>query len=249
MNRQDINVLLSSLQKQNVITEFTVNGFRERAKIACPSDNVIRSHLQGSTYVSSDDAMRIQQMIGEGQDIEIKLDDISEEDDNDEYKIVSCRRNWLAFIVFSQIVDYEGYRCNFPFIPCVKKQSISSQIVWSLSEMLTKVPLLWALTDECTERTSQWHGWMLTYLSTRSFPSSTVNADTKNPFKRTFVNKFESLEEKLGLTGIDEFNQETMFALFINHPSVKVTDSINRVQENAAASNNIIIVVPDNHSI
>ena len=109
--------------------------------------------------------------------------------------------------------------------------------------------MLWALTDECTERTSQWHGWMLTYLSTRSFPSSTVYADTKKPFKGTFVKKLESLEEKLGLTGIDEFNQETMFALFINHPSVKVTDRINRVRENAAASNNIIIVVPGNHSI
>ena len=162
---------------------------------------------------------------------------------------MSCRRNWLPFIVFSQIVDYEGYGCNFPFIPCVKKQSISSQIIWTLSEMLTKVPLLWALTDECTERTSQWHGWMLTYLSTRSFPSSTIYADTKNPFKRIFVKKFESLEEKLGLNGIDQFNKETMFELFINHPSVEVTDSINRIRENAAASNNIIIVVPNNHLV
>ena len=76
MNGQDINVLLTSLQKQNFITEFTVNGFREQAKIACPPDNVIRSHFQVSTYVSSDDAMRIQQMIGEVQDIKIKVDNI-----------------------------------------------------------------------------------------------------------------------------------------------------------------------------
>ena len=252
MNRPDINVLLTNLQKQNVITEFSVNGFRERAKIGCPSEDVIRSHVDGSTYISAENAMKIQQNISEDQCIRIKLDDTLDDDEYDENvsvnepTIITCKRNWPPFIVFSQLVDSEGYGCNFPLVPYFNKKSIGCQIIWSLSEMLTKIPHLWLLTDEITNSISQWQGWLLTYLATRSFPSYAIKGDSKNPFKRTFVSKMDDLINKMGLEYVGVYDFETMFTLFVSYSSVFVTENINGVSAFASQTNDIIIVVPGN---
>ena len=93
--------------------------------------------------------MKIQMTISEDQDIKIALDvDTSDEESipENETAMVICRRNWPQFIIFSQVVDSNGYGCHFPMIPHFNKNNTAGRILWSLSEMLTKIPILWELT-------------------------------------------------------------------------------------------------------
>ena len=112
MQRQDINCLLTDLKTKNVITDFTVNGFRKRARKGCPPENIILSHLNGSTFIDSEDAMNMQELIGEEDIIKVQSDQHSDDNisENEEAiymepSIISCRRNWIPIVVYSQVVD------------------------------------------------------------------------------------------------------------------------------------------------
>ena len=94
-------MLLSQLKKDSVISSFTVDGMRDRAKIACPSKDVLDKHLRGSTFVSASDAMSLQKMVGELPTIEVIRDVYPDEDsdallsDTQRNRVckVICKRN------------------------------------------------------------------------------------------------------------------------------------------------------------
>ena len=83
---------------------------RDRAKIACPSRDVLGKHLRGSTFVSASDAMSLQKMVGELPTIEVIRDVYPDEDsdaslsDTQRNRVhkVTCKRNWPRIIVHCQ---------------------------------------------------------------------------------------------------------------------------------------------------
>ena len=148
--RRDVNMLLSQLQKDSVISSLTVDGMRDRAKKACPSKDVLDDHLRGSTFVSAYDAMLLQKMVGESPTIEFIRDIYSNEDSDmslsdtqtNRVHTVTCKRNWPQMIVHCQMFDPIGYGCNFPTSPRFQKNYPVSQMLWCISGMLAKVPIL-----------------------------------------------------------------------------------------------------------
>ena len=186
--RRDVNMLLSQLQEDSVIYSFTVDGMRDRAKKACPSKDILDDHLRGSTFVSAYDAMSLQKMVGESPTIEVIKDMYSNEDSLSDTQMNRirkgiCKRNWPQIIVHCQVFDPTGYGCNFPTSPCFQKKYPVGQLLWCISGILTKVPILWKLTNDLEFIESYWHGWLLTYLSKKCFSSIVIRSDRMNPFK------------------------------------------------------------------
>ena len=104
--------------------------------------------------------------------------------------------------------------------------------------------ICYALTDQCTHRSSQWNGWLLSYLYSRSFSSMTIRCDRRNPFKKTFTQKLDDLVKKMKIDFVDTYNFETMSLLFANHTTVKVTDTIPSQNINYLPSHDVLIIVP-----
>ena len=192
MHRPDINSLLDRLGNDMSLSQVTINGFRKRAKEVCPPDDVIAKCLVGATYVSLEDAMELQVEIGTDQGIRVKL----LENDQGIQNVVDTRHNWIQSIIHCQRNDKEGYGAIFPVVPQFRYNDTDTRQLWIVSGMLLCVKELWYLTDKYEMDVSNWHGWVLSYLTRKCFPGITIKSHNMNPIRSTYVTTIPKLIEK-----------------------------------------------------
>ena len=61
----------------------------------------------------------------------------------------------------------DSYGSRFPIIPQFKCKVMDSRIVWITAGILTLVKEVWMITDKIEIRKTNWHGWLLTYLTSK----------------------------------------------------------------------------------
>ena len=91
----------------------------------------------------------------------------------------------------------DSYGARFPVIPQFSCGHTDTSILWILSGMIDLIKELWERTDKCEMVVTKWHGWLLTFLTKKCFPSITIKADTISPIKSKFVTTTKKLMEKL----------------------------------------------------
>ena len=127
--------------------------------------------LYGSTYVDIDDSMQLQYEVGKGNGIIITLD----RNNHRLSSIINTRRSWIPYIVHCQKLDVGKYGARFPDIPPLSCKNTDTRVLWLLSGMLVCVKELLIITERCEIHDSRWHGWLLTYLTRKCFPSVRIH--------------------------------------------------------------------------
>ena len=207
MHRADINALLDHLGNDKSLSQVTINGFRKRAKVVCPSDDVTSNCLKGSTFVSLEDAMSLQYEIGQDPVIKVTLLD----NERGFINVVDTKRNWVQSIIHCQRNDKEGYGARFPVVPAFRYADTDTRVLWVVSGILLCVKEMWNQTDKCVMDVSKWHGWLLSYLTKKCFPGIVVRPHKMNPMRSSYVSSVERLIEKLEYTIIQDSTTTTWY--------------------------------------
>lgn len=169
--RPDINSLLDHLNNNGYLCDMSVSEMRKRAKDNRLSDDVVQSCIYGATYIDIYDAMKMKYEVGNDKNIKI----IGNNNQQGTQAIIYASRNWLESIIPCQKIDADGYGSRFPDIPMFTYTKTDTMILWLLSGMMLCVKELWFLTSKCEIHVSKWHGWLLEYLTKKSFPGSIRN--------------------------------------------------------------------------
>ena len=217
-HRPDINALLDHLEKDGCLPNITVNGLRKRSIESGPSDEVVATCLFGSTYIDIDDAMQLQYEVGKGKGIKINLAPNNPGMPSE----VNTRRSWIPSIVHCQKLDAGGYGARFSDIPQFSYPSTDTRVLWILSGMLVCVKELWISTDKCEIHVSKWHGWLMTYLTRKCFPSVKIVPERFTPIKNKFVTTVDKLIEKTNIGFSTKYKPVNLVAKFEEHENVCV---------------------------
>ena len=78
-------------------------------------------------------------------------------------------------------------RCQFN-----NESGFYSCLIWTLSDLLTRLELLWKLVCQVEMRSLRCYGWLLVYLTKQCFPNS-HRQDTRDIFKYKFISQYKNL--------------------------------------------------------
>ena len=95
-------------------------------------------------------------------------------------------------------------------------------MAWMISGMITVVKELWYKTDKCEISDSKWHGWLMTFMTNRCFPSMKIKTDFNSPFKAKYLNSYEKILKKLKMDNEYEFDYMKIADFFEDHENVSV---------------------------
>ena len=145
------------------------------------------------------------------------------------------KKSWPSCIFPCQILN--DYGARFPSIPAFNSNVHHTELLWTLSALLTRSETLWQLTVHLELRTSRWHGWLLIYLTKQCFPNIARRQDTKDPFKSNQVRTIPRIMEKIhnGLQEDGNFGD-----LFLDYAKVLYIDI-------AAEESDEIVIATQNH--
>lgn len=205
--RPDTNAFLTQLVVDKVIGSCIAQSKRKEAE-EYGKDLDIKKYIRGATYVPLDAAISL-------------LRDLSRKPSRAlvdhrsgpgvRVHTRNFRKCWPSFLYPCQVMDSHGIR--FPRIPVLsttKKQyptieKADVRLLWVLVSLVSCVEELWYLVWTTNLRTSDWHGWILTFVSTEVFPNITRVQDAQDPFRRVqsknlkrLVNRMESAQGDLG---------------------------------------------------
>ena len=165
------------------------------------------------------------------------------ETDNQTTNDVLTKRNWPIHIMMCQKFDKDGYGTAFPPIPSFNRSAVDTKLVWTISALLMSIKKLWLLTDECTIKQLQWHGWMISYLAKTSFKYISCRTDKKNSFKSIRTNT--DIAKKLD-RDIDHARKLCdIRELFNDHNSVLFINNLNDLETGVDNDNEVLIITPD----
>ena len=190
-HRPDINALLDNLVSDNLMSPGTVKHMREWAMTSGPSDDVMKKCLHGATYVGLEDALLMQYEVGQDKSIKVLCDNESPDYTN----VIHTKIIWIQSIIHCQTTDIYGAR--FPLIPSFVSTSTDTILIWMLSGMFVYVKELCRSIDTFEMVKSKWHGWLLTFLTRKCFPSVNIRPDRITPFKGKFVTNVPSIMQKM----------------------------------------------------
>ena len=229
-NRPDINAHVNTLVSENVLSNFAANGMREEALRISQSIDY-EPYMYGSTFVPLEVAMTLQREVMD-EDCEALNDERGENlPDIRKY----FKKSWPSCIFPCQILN--DYGARFPSIPAFNSNVHHTELLWTLSALLTRSETLWQLTVHLELRTSRWHGWLLIYLTKQCFPNIARRQDTKDPFKSNQVRTIPRIMEKVhnGLQEDGNFGD-----LFLDYAKVLYIDI-------AAEESDEIVIATQNH--
>ena len=158
----------------------------KRTEQKSPPEDVVQSCIMVSTYIDIKDSMQLQYEVGQDKSIKVIIDNPIPGRPN----VVYTRRNWMQSIIHCQKIDNGKYGDRFPDIPEFYSKITDTRILWFLSDMMVCVKTFWLNTDKCEIKVSNWHGWLLTYLTKACFPGVRLKDESNNPFKHKFITTF-----------------------------------------------------------
>ena len=86
------------------------------------------------------------------------------------------------------------YGVAFRKVPNLTKDKYAGSTgnVWILAALMSRVEPLWSIIGSLPEyRTSQWHGWMLNYLTNHCFHDSNRRQAANDPFKLQLISSVD----------------------------------------------------------
>ena len=246
-NRPDLASLLKDLAREGNISPILAESKILAAnKYGYPKKDVDKC-LLGSTFITIEDAMCLQQYLSEDQAIKIVKDDSPDCPITE----VTCIPNWVKRIIFCQKIDPEKYGSRFPKLLQFQVTEIDTRLVWILSACLLRIPELWNATTKIQMRTSNWHGWLLSYLSSHCFPHVSSFSSRYSPFKKNQIKTITDLCKKIkingnvNINGQYEYNPRHLVDIFVHHENVLVTGMIEDFDLEINEHHDIILLYND----
>ena len=131
------------------------------------------TYSSGSTYVTMEDAMKLEAML--------KWDGgyvVSAQDGNE----IQFKASWVKSTVFVHPPDQYG--ASFPLLPRMSSlDMVDTRLLWCPVAMISLVPTLWTTTANVVSNTVDWYGWLLAYASQKCFPERVERGSRNNPFR------------------------------------------------------------------
>ena len=189
-NRPDINALLSILCEEKKLPASFVDNVRKMTEQE--TRHIDFEYLQlGATYVPVSAAMAIQDAAN-AKPIRVIWD--AEPDYIGPESVHFCKKSFAS--VLFPIQKCNSYGVAFPTIPTYKCRETSSLALWVMSGLMGHVELIWQNVSKVSLRQSQWHGWMLMYLTKKLFTHIKTRPDKGDPFRMEFVRNIEAMVNK-----------------------------------------------------
>ena len=83
-------------------------------------------------------------------------------------------------------------------MPIFTSDSVYTGLTWIVAALLTRVEPLWhEIATNIEFHTSQWHGWMLVYLTKHCFNEGKHRQSKHDPFKLLYMNTIDRFVEKV----------------------------------------------------
>jgi len=194
--RGDIKAMLSSMKEERrQIPAWLGEAMLETAQEDVPSADSLLTRWQGATFVTLGDAIKLQ--------VAARTDGFDTARFVTEQgltKTVQFRGQWPRKLVWLHNFDLHG--AAFASVPSIRLKDADCRLLWLLLTMHVTVPSLWESTVESLNFVEDWHGWILTFVSTMCFEGQRMRGQN-SPFRlnafRTQADKERKLAEVIGL--------------------------------------------------
>lgn len=206
-NRPDINAHLSKLREENVISKYTELGRRDFAARFSRSIDYSRFVI-GGTYVSLEASISLQNE-NTSRIIKALLDHR-----NTNPVRLSFNKYWSECLYPCQTMTLHGV--IFPKLPKFANNNIDTRLIWTVATLLSRVEALWQIVTKVDMKTSQWHGWMLVYLTKHCFNEGGRRQSRVDPFKLSFINTIVRLHEKTQQADLRSYFHDLNGVLFVD---------------------------------
>ena len=175
--RKDVASLVSEWgdSKNNVLPPYVAEDMMRNAEDSAPSEEVVEDCCRAATYITLSDAVKLYQVNKERQGRVVRT--------HVEGEVVDSHYTppWPSATI--HVHPYNCWGSEFPLLPAMQHSESDCHLLWSLSGMLLGIPSLWESTDRIVSSSDEWHGWLLTYLTSVCFPTSRRGGHSGNPFK------------------------------------------------------------------
>ena len=164
--RMDIRGLVDRLRRQRIIPEALAESYSERADLLFSDPQSLRSLTKGATLITLYDSIKLQSMLSTHPvlDVTVDADRANQLYPADQIFTQSIRHFWPSNLI--RIHPNDGFGSKIIVVPAMtSKPGTDLRIVWNLCHLMLCVPSLWEHSVASVSRTSQWHGFLLGYLT------------------------------------------------------------------------------------
>jgi hypothetical protein len=250
-NRPDINALLNNLVKERVISKFAADEKRKESSRISEGTN-FQKYISGATYVPLHVAMKLQQSLANPSKTIVIIDNRGDALPDIPVEVKVC---WPVYIYPCQSMN--KYGVISPKIPSYRHRNGTStwkyKFLWHLYSLITGMESLWRIiASEIELRRSNWHGWILVYLTDHCFPNLCRKQSNNDPFKKSHIAAASRLIDKV----LPTENSITFLQYFGNMAKILCVDystqdgsSLNEVLENMIDVNSHEVVMVENFII
>ena len=109
---------------------------RDRAQKSSPPQITIDKCLYGATYLPLDEAMSLQKLLSIDESVRIEIDNKKdndfrenredEENDPNQFEVISTKLNWITSIIYAQKLDVGHYGASMPTMPVTSKMNLQN---------------------------------------------------------------------------------------------------------------------------
>lgn len=186
VGRKDINAIVSRWVKGNLLVpEWIAMDKLETAQRDYPHMDELKSEWKGSTYVTFEDAIRLQAMVHwqEGSTIKVsKQTHVNDEELSADvaYKEIHYVPKWCRYLTWVHPCNKHGAR--FSHFPTTNRH-YDYRLLWIMTGIHTVIPELW---DDCASRVTnncEYNGWLLCYAMAKCYPEGANRSGKSNPFQ------------------------------------------------------------------
>jgi predicted GIY-YIG superfamily endonuclease len=192
----DIRHLMERNVKEGIMTRELMENILRRAELDYPEGS-LDDYVDGATYVSLSDSMKLQKNISESSVIDI----IVERKQNNRMEEVeaACERSWSPAINFIQMEDATGFGYPLKAIKRCTSYDVDSPVMmmWMVASALVGSKDIWEAVDQKRGffRYDGWDGYLLTHLYGVCMKHDEITSPRGSPFKPS---KCRSAESVLG---------------------------------------------------
>ena len=169
--------------KEKLIPFEYANNYRNIAK--SQTRNIDMNDLcYGATYVPAKIAIQMQQT---DHIVPVVWDGSSNEEENKTENIICTLYMTPQYpAILYPLQKYDDHGAIPYMIPLFSSSNKNTFMLWMLCGMLTRIEEIWKLTSNTKLYQSKWHGWVLTYLSSKCFTHINTQVKKRNRFQLGF---------------------------------------------------------------
>jgi hypothetical protein len=111
-----------------------------------------------------------------------------------------CKRSWPTSIYIVQTEDPERFGFHFYPVPkfAINKGNEYTMMTWVLTSIVSSCKSLWHIISQKESfSTSDWEGWLLTYISSNCLKYQNTSIDRKSPFSSKHISAIPKIVGKI----------------------------------------------------